>query len=238
MEPSLSSSKTSPREFCQGEFFPITQELAFVEAPATEVADAFVKWRQELGQEWSLKEVGGGLVRGLESLLPLTTPEHTRYIFFACGTWSAIFGNLAHGTDAASLASYLAQRLACRGARLVALERTPCSYPATILELYGPHQTEFLNYLRTIAAMDDGGRWRFEQSGPPLPFEQTSSYAARKIADRFSAELLVQYAHHLGINAFEPSAYSEAILATRGTTPAGTEELSLEAACARLRGAT
>ncbi len=42
-------------------------------------------------------------------------------------------------------------------------------YGAAILEVYGPHQTDWLNYLRTLDAANDGGRWGFGQSGEPFP---------------------------------------------------------------------
>ncbi|WNG43884.1 hypothetical protein F0U60_07085 [Archangium minus] len=84
----------------------------------------------------------------------------------------------------------MAETLGCRGMRVVAVPHTlrqdKGRYGTVIFELYGPQQTDWLNYLRTIYAMNDGGRWVFGQSGEPFPFEKLEQYQARKVRDRFT----------------------------------------------------
>lgn len=49
-----------------------------------------------------------------------------------------------------------------------------------------------------IVAMDDGGRWSFETSGDPLPFERLDAYERPRKRDRFPPELLHEYLLALG----------------------------------------
>jgi hypothetical protein len=107
--------------------------------------------------------------------------------------------------------SYLAQQLGCRGMRVGAVPHTLRNdkgrYGIVALEVYGPRQTDWLNYLRTIYAMNDGGRWVFGQSGEPFPFEKLERYQARKVRDRFTFDMLEEYLHHLGLSPFREDFY-------------------------------
>jgi hypothetical protein len=51
------------------------------------------------------------------------------------------------------------------GAAPHTLRKDKGRYGIIALEVYGPRQTHWINYLRTIYAMNDGGRWVFGQSG-------------------------------------------------------------------------
>ena len=76
-----------------------------------------------------------------------------------------------------------------------------------MFELYGPYETDFLNFVRSIAVAEDGERWVFEQAGTPLPFEDTARYTARRIRDRFTFDMLERYLKELGLSPFEESFY-------------------------------
>ena len=75
------------------------------------------------------------------------------------------------------------------------------TYPAVIWEVYEPpeHGGAMLGHRRTICSANDGGRWIFEQSGEPFPFEQTESFSERRKRDRFTSEMLITYLGELGI---------------------------------------
>ena len=76
-------------------------------------------------------------------------------------------------------------------------------------ELFGPLPTDFLNYVRTISASHDGSRWRFDASGTVQAFEHPERYEARKVRDKFTAEMLAEYAAALGVQPFDESFYAE-----------------------------
>jgi hypothetical protein len=91
-------------------------------------------------------------------------------------------------------------------------------YPGTIWEVYAPETlggVPPLGYRRSIAAMDDGGRWIFEERGEPYPFEQVERYSARRKRDRFTGEMLRHYLRHFGVELF-----TDAFLCVSAATPA------------------
>ena len=107
-------------------------------------------------------------------------------------------------------------------------------YGATIFEIIDPlNARRPLHYLRTINAVNDGGRWIFSLQGTEQPFERPESYRARLIREKFTPGLLDQYLRAMGIRLFEADFYlpkgTTAILVHLGNW-AGTfaESISLE----------
>jgi hypothetical protein len=195
---------------------PVTSELGFLEARAEYAARAFASWQGGLqasrGIAVQARPISGSLEQVLSALLPLTDAERQRHLFLPTrGSWTAYLDNGWRGTDAGSPMSYMARTLGCRGLRVVAVPHTlrkdKGRYGAVILEVYGPHQTDWLNYLRTLYAANDGGRWVFGQSGEPFHFERLEQYQARRVRDRFTFDMLKQYLHHLGLAPFEEDFY-------------------------------
>ncbi len=110
-----------------------------------------------------------------------------------------------------SAMGYMAKRLGCRGMRVVAVPHTyrkgQGRYGAVMLAVYGPHQTAWLNYIRSMGALNDGGRWVFDQFGEPFPFEKVEQYQSRRVRDRFTFDMLKEYLGHLGLSPFEENFY-------------------------------
>ncbi|HEX8700699.1 MAG TPA: hypothetical protein VF815_17745 [Myxococcaceae bacterium] len=79
-------------------------------------------------------------------------------------------------------------------------------YGAMMLDVFNPHPTG-PRYLRALGASNDGGRWVFDSSGEPFPFEKLERYQARKVRDRFTFDMLKDYLHHLGLSPFDESFY-------------------------------
>ena len=195
---------------------PITSEMGFLETGAEHAARAFATWQAGLlaprGIAVEVRPVPGSLEQALSSLLPLSSPESRRDLFIPTrGPWTAYVENGWGGTDAGSVMSYMARTLGCRGMRVVAVPHTLRNdkgrYGAVMLELYGPQETHWLNYLRTLYVSNDGGHWVFGQSGEPFPFEKLERYQARKVRDRFTFEMLKEYLHHLGLSPFQEDFY-------------------------------
>ena len=105
-----------------------------------------------------------------------------------------------------------------REVRAVAATHTPESQtplPATQFHLFGPSGEPPLMYVRTIdVGRFDSGRWEFHASGAVQPFEDTEAYERRRIRDRFTRTMLLDYLSALGIRADEPGFYTSGILAT------------------------
>ncbi|HYO51850.1 hypothetical protein [Archangium sp.] len=195
---------------------PVTSEMGFLETDAEHSARAFAEWQAGLhaprGIAVEVRPVPGSLEQALSALLPLTSPEVRRHLFMPTRSpWTAYVENTRGGTDAASAMRYMARTLGCRGLRVVAVPNTyrkgEGRYGAVMLEVYGPHRTHWLNYVRAVGASNDGGRWVFDQSGEPFPFEKLEQYQARRVRDRFTFDMLKEYLRHLGLSPFEEDFY-------------------------------
>ena len=195
---------------------PVTSEMGFLETDAEHAAHAFAAWQAGLlepkGVTVETRPVRGSLEQVLSALLPLTDSETQRHLFIPTrGAWTGYVDNAKGGADAASAMSYMAQTLGCRGLRVVAVPHTlrkdKGRYGAVMLEVYGPHRTHWLNYLRTLYASNDGGHWVFGQSGEPFPFEKQERYQARRVRDWFTFDMLAEYLRHLGLSSFEEDFY-------------------------------
>jgi hypothetical protein len=195
---------------------PVTSDMGFLECDAERAARAFAAWQARLlepqGVTVAVHPVTGSLEQVLSALLPLTDSERQRHLFIPTrSAWTAYFDNAHRGTDAVSAMSYMAETLGCRGMRIGAVPHTlrkdKGRYGLVAMEVYGPQRTHWLNYVRTVYAMNDGGRWVFGQSGEPFPFEKLEQYQARRVRDRFTFDMLKEYLHHLGLSPFEEDFY-------------------------------
>jgi hypothetical protein len=196
---------------------PVTEEMGFLELGAEQAAQAFAHWHKglEISRGFTIEvlPVTGTLEQVLSRLLPLSGGETQRRLFIPTrSAWTAYVSNQWTGTDAASPISYMARWLSIRGLRVVAVPHTlrgnQGRYGAVMLGVYGPEQPgKISNTVRALGASNDGGRWVFDQSGEPFPFEQVEKYQARRVRDRFTFEMLKDYLRHLGLAPFEEDFY-------------------------------
>jgi hypothetical protein len=196
---------------------PVTSEMGFLEARAEHAARVFAEWHEELmtprGITVEVRPVSGSLEQAFSALLPLSGPEPQRHLFLPTrGPWTAYVENQRGGTDAMSAMRVMARRVGCRGLRVAAvphtLKKDKGRYGIIALEMYGPHlNARHNNYVRALATANDGGRWVFDQSGEPFPFEKVEQYQSRKVRDRFTFEMLKDYLRHLGLYPFEEDFY-------------------------------
>ena len=98
--------------------------------------------------------------------------------------------------------------------------------------MFGPIRTEFLNSVRAISLVRDGARWRLDLTGTPQDFEDIEAYSRRKVADRFTDEMLIDYAAALGLEPFSDDFYpGPCELVTNPSVPRpGALVLSIEGA--------
>lgn len=195
------------------EYAPITSSVGLIKAHWPIVQRAFVKWESAIllqyGQSLSAKPLKCSLCEAIMRLTPLTSPVCTRYLLLDVGEWTAFFDNGIDGTDAEPFAAVLASDLRTTGLRLTAIPDCVASdlsagrYGAAIFQVFEGSQ----HCRRSVACLNDGGRWVFEQFGPPLEFEDTDSYLGQKQSDRFSVNLLQRYARAMGINPFDEATY-------------------------------
>ena len=210
-------------------YAPVTLAWGFLEVPLGSAVDFFLSWTRSVAGDVTGNAVSGQLEQLLASLDPLTHPPTKDLLVGTRSNWTAFFDNSTQGADAASPMSYAARELSCRALAVTCVPntldeifgRTKGSYGAVQFELFGPSDTGFLNYERSIAATNDGGKWIFVASGREQPFEEPEKYKSKKVSDRFTPDMLERYAKALGIDLFEPQFYGPNgyVVAKNGIVP-------------------
>jgi hypothetical protein len=219
-------------------FAPTTSRFGFLEVPLDVAAEGLRAWRQKLHGRAKAVAVGGTLAEMLERLPPLTGGVRPRELLVgtAGDRWTAYFDCGFQGTDAVSTVGYLAEQLKCQGLAIDSTPHTlgtgletPGRYGAVQFELFGPLQTDFLNYVRTISASHDGSRWRFDADGTVQAFEQPDRYQARTVREKFTSEMLAEYAAALGVRPFDETFYAGrgVLVESRQKVPRKGQSMSL-----------
>jgi hypothetical protein len=225
-------------------FRPITSTIGFIATQPDAAADSFMSWmgpiqarRQVVLQKQPLHEP---LDRLLSRLLPLTSVERRRYLFIPTKSqWTAFLDNGYRGTDAFSVLSFLSKRMGVQSCTVTAIrsnaavESDLTKFDALGFEIYEPVDTDFLNYGRTLNLSSEDGKWVFTNRGTPFPFEETASYSLPNLRERLTLDVLTEYLHHLGIDAFDEDFYIGAggpaaiFLGKQGPTAPKLEEFTL-----------
>lgn len=187
-----------------------TQEVGYFEADAKTVAGWLC---YGLGGRWNLYPAKWtSASEAIAFLSP--APALSRYVCIPVGRWAAVLNNCPGGTDVGLLPSQAARELGCMAIRVACIDDS-ATYPARILEVYGPFGDPPLALVRSIAAAKDGGRWVFETSGKPFAFEDLSAYQSRMKSHRLTATMLEEYLRALGVPIDQEPDWAATQLVTR-----------------------
>lgn len=191
-------------------YAPITSSLGFLELPLDEAAAGLLAWRKRLHGRVTKHDVTGALPELLDLLPPLIGGIRPRELLVGTENdrWTAYFDCGLQGSDPVSTVGHLSQELGCRGLVVVSIPHTKLRYGSVQFQLFGPDDTDFLNYVRTVSASFDT-RWQFDVSGEVQPYEQVERYQARLVRDRLTSEMVADYAAALGIRPFDESSYTD-----------------------------
>jgi hypothetical protein len=215
-----------------GPWSPVGWSVGFVEADLTAVVNTLLRWRRGLGDDLGVDRELPRYPLCLRRLEPLQAPW-TRELLIAHGNgWTAYLNNDLDGGDPVPACSVMAEALGVRCVIAIHQPRTKVGHASTQLQLLGPEGEPPLRYVRTLAAHAEDGRWTWETSGTPLPFEDPSRYRARLVRDRLTRQLLVGYLAALGVMVDHDQRYGRAVLVTQRVGWASRTE-SLQQARAR-----
>lgn len=193
-------------------FRPVTFGMGLIRESRSTIVGRMISWRRSIGDSVG-HESFSGLDQALERLQPLTIPETKFALVETQSPWTAIFSNSAVSAAPSNVVAYLSRDLR-REAVCVAIVPPSCDeegvavlHGITQFEKFADHDTDFLNYERSIEVAAEDGRWHFEASGIPLPFEELQRYSARAVRERFTPDMLERYCAALGARPFDPSFY-------------------------------
>jgi hypothetical protein len=184
---------------------PVTHDFGLIEAPLENVVAALLAWHRSIGIDYERKEITTSSAAAFDSLPPLSIGKQRKLFVHTTSDWTAYYQNGIQGSDPFPVTNYLAKTMGVLGMRVCSTE---APYPANIWEVYAPESlggVPPLCYLRSVAAMNDGGPWVFDLSGTPFEFEQVDSYTKPKKKDRFTRDMLCDYLAHFGIQPFSDS---------------------------------
>src|SRR5262249_20049376 len=87
-------------------------------------------------------------------------------------------------------------------------------------EVYEPRAERLISPTRLVSLSQYYGKWRFTQSGDPLPGEEVAQYKATPVQRKLTLDSVSAFSQSLGLSPFAPSFYlSHSCLVTiRGTT--------------------
>jgi hypothetical protein len=182
------------------DWWPVTYDFGLVKSEIDVVTATWVKMYADGGVPDPTISVSGSLNDCLGRLEPLSYPPTKELFLSTTFGWTAFFRNSPRGSDPFLPMSKLSRALGVTALRACV---TPASalYQGVILEVYDRPDAgaDEYGYRRSIAALNDGGRWVFTQSGTPFDFEDSTQYGARRKRDRFTPDMLFSYLKALGI---------------------------------------
>lgn len=187
------------------------------------VGKAYRRWQRTILHSVKVTPLDLPLAAALRHLEPLDMGSQRVLFLSTKSPWSACFDNGAKGGNPSTFVGYLAEKLRCRGVACSSIPNTLTgadtaakrgTWGAVTFTLFAPERREFLNIERSVSAINDVGGWEFNTVGSAQGFEQVERYSARRIAERFTAEMLEEYGRALGLELFDETFYGGAGLIT------------------------
>jgi hypothetical protein len=236
------------RPLLNNAFAPVTFRFGFVETSFSSLSDVFQEWFRTIDAKYpnlrtEFTSITAPLSTALLSLEPLTSPSDRYLLVETSSDWTAIFANGLRVNDVASAIGYLPTVLKCRGVEVGYAPDFSKSnrknlirkWGSTLFALYGPTKTDWLNRIRHVQVWNDVDGWTFDEGGEVQPFEEPDVYKKRRIADRFTSEMLERYCKALGIELNRDDFYGRRSCAVRTTGQKHRGDLAMSIADARAR---
>ena len=225
----MSNSANQYRLF-DGKYEPYTYHLGYIKTNYQNAAKYYKTWSDRFIKPYrDLRAVHLDVSKGdiFESLLPLTQVA-SKIIFAQClNGWTMVSTNAITTLDYTTIMHNMAN---IYGLDCVVLDYVRNIYPPKnykegddhyesygkiVFNYYDGEKYKSNNFLgrRAINLSRQGAqKWSFHSSGETLDFEDLNVFKKRKIVDRFSPELLVKYARHVGIDPYNPEFYTGPVI--------------------------
>ena len=206
-------------------YAPATTQMDFFEIAYPDLVTYLYQRKHDLAIRWESPEMpkqietGKRLEEKLQQLLPLTHLNNKTLISSTQSAWCVYIPNNIHGGDVHSQPDFISEELGIRRVTVVMVKDIPKNQPGSMQFVYtdgtqakwipsddpnrGHHETPG----RVVLAHHES-RWEFETWGEPFPFEEIERYAAKRIKDRLTPDMIGRYCSHFGIDLFNPDFYT------------------------------
>jgi hypothetical protein len=127
-------------------------------------------------------------------MFPLVSPVETKYLFVQFGeNWTGYFDNSLLGLSSAGSLNVLSKTLSVMSIKVTSISESEfipsvTEFESNIIEYNQNGITE-----RSIYSFNEGGAWKFGQSGEPYSFEDCNIFKKRNKKDRFTREMIISY---------------------------------------------
>ena len=204
------------------ELAPLTFAWGFLETSVDAAVSAYARWQRTILHSVKVDAIDLPLAEALRQLEPLDMGAQRVLFLSTSGPWTACFDNGAKGGNPSTIVGELSQRMKIRGLACACIPNTlarrdgakPGTWGAVKFALFAPEKRDFLNVERSVSVANDVGGWQFHSMGKVQPFEQIDRYAAKRVADRLTPELLEDYCRAFGIDLFDADFYGGAGMVT------------------------
>jgi hypothetical protein len=194
---------------------PLTFSWGFLEAPVETINNVYVSWQRRILRSVKVSSINLPLVEALKRLEPLDIGSQRVLFLSTKSNWTACFDNGSKGGNPSTFVGELAERLKCRGVACGCIPNTLSrsdrgklgTWGAVKFTLFGAEKRESLNIERSVSVINDVRGWKFNSAGVVQSFEQVDRYTTKKIAERFTAEMLEDYCRALGLELFDENFY-------------------------------
>ena len=224
-------------------YAPVTSSFGFLRADLEAVSETLRAWREQLHGAATATRLDDDVEQALRRLEPLTTGVLPRELVIGTRDpeWTAVVDcTIPFGNEVATVA-HLSKALLTQGLAVTSKPSVkgagdrPARYGARQFQLFGPLQTEFSNYVRSISVTQDGSRWRFDANGTVQDFEDKAAYERRLVRERFTSRTLVDYCAALGLAPFDDAFYTGPITLVENSQQPSPHGLALSLAEAQQR---
>ncbi|MEJ5914663.1 hypothetical protein [Pseudokineococcus sp. 1T1Z-3] len=210
-----------------GAWHPLTKSLTFFAADVEECVAGFMDWRgrgvlERTGHPLRRRDITGDLEMLLAELVPMEVAMGRRNLFVPVASKgpyrTMMLRSSWQGTDSGSEQA----AFGTRGVGSVEVSSCPNDPRGLIWPrgFYGIHEFGVLQPVskdvdprgftgRTVGTrIGNRGGWIFVDLGDRLPFEDTNAYMAPRARDRFTQQMLIDYAAELDLHPFDADFYA------------------------------
>ncbi len=200
----------------KNKYTPLTDSLVFIDCSMEKIVEKFVEWQKKIFLSTTVPKSivcstinSSSLEQSLQSMSLVKEGQPNKFLFMETkSNWTAYFENGVDGTDGISYPSFLSKLLNCKVIHIMAVPHSSSIEGALSFDLFSNRNkgSDFLNLERSISLIHDS-KWHFYASGEPLSFEKVEVYDSDFVTDKFTFDILSEYAFKMGISPFDIDFY-------------------------------